>query len=70
MSVGVPESIQWVDSLWIALALFFVLEGLLPFASPPRWRQWFLQVMQMRDGQIRFFGLVSILMGLAILLLL
>ena len=65
MSVGVPESIQWVDSLWIALALFFVLEGLLPFASPSRWRQWFLQVMQ-----IRFFGLVSILMGLAILLLL
>ena len=70
MSVGVPESIQWVDSLWIALALFFVLEGLLPFASPSRWRQWFLQVMQMRDGQIRFFGLVSILIGLVILLLL
>ena len=65
-----PESFQWVDSLWIALALFFVLEGLLPFASPSGWRQWLLQVMQMRDGQIRVVGLVSILMGLAILLLL
>ena len=62
-----PESIQWVDSLWIALALFFVLEGLLPFASPSRWRQWFSQVMQMRDGQIRFIALLSIVIGAAML---
>jgi uncharacterized protein YjeT (DUF2065 family) len=62
--------VQWIDSLGIALALFFVLEGLLPFVSPSRWRHWFSQVMQMRDGQIRFFGLLSMLIGLAILLLL
>ena len=49
--------------------LFFILEGVLPFASPSRWRRWFHQVMGMRDGQIRFFGLVSILLGLSILLL-
>lgn len=70
MNVGVAASTQWVDSVWLALAIFFVLEGLLPLVSPSRWRQWFSQLMQMRDGQIRFFGLVSMLMGLVILLLL
>lgn len=61
------EALHWMDSFWLALALFFILEGVLPFASPSRWRRWFHQVMGMRDGQIRFFGLVSILLGLSIL---
>ena len=53
-----------IDSLWLALALVLVLEGLLPFVSPNRWRNLFAQMMQMTDGQIRFFGLCSIAVGL------
>jgi hypothetical protein len=55
-----------VDSelLWSALALVLVFEGLFPFLSPTGWRQTFMKLMQMRDGQLRFFGLTSILLGL------
>ena len=52
------------DTLWMALALMLVLEGLLPFVSPTAWRRMFAQLLSLRDGQIRFFGLGSILMGL------
>ena len=52
------------DSLWLALALMLVLEGLLPFFSPTGWRKLFEQMLQMNDGQIRFFGLCSISAGL------
>jgi uncharacterized protein YjeT (DUF2065 family) len=51
-------------TLWAALALVLVIEGLLPFLSPPRWRRMFEQILQMSDGQIRFIGLASILVGL------
>ena len=55
------------DTLWAALALVLVLEGLFPFLSPGGWRQTFMKLMQLRDGQLRFFGLCSILLGLALL---
>ena len=44
-----------------------VLEGLFPFISPTGWRQMFQKLLEMRDGQLRFFGLSSILVGLALL---
>ena len=53
------------NSFWLALALMLVLEGLLPFLSPTGWRQMFEQILKMNEGQIRFFGLCSILAGLA-----
>lgn len=55
------------DTLWQAFALVLVVEGLMPFLSPGGWRRMFLQLLQLRDGQIRFFGLCSILAGLALM---
>jgi uncharacterized protein YjeT (DUF2065 family) len=52
------------DTLWVALALVLVVEGLFPFLSPTGWRRMFTQLLQLNDGQIRFFGLASILLGL------
>ena len=54
---------------WIlgALALMLVFEGLLPFLSPGAWRSVFEKAVQMSDGQIRFIGLTSILIGLLLL---
>lgn len=52
-----------------ALALVLVIEGLLPFLSPPRWRQLFEQVQRLTDGQLRFMGLASILAGVVLLVL-
>ena len=40
-----------------------VLEGLMPLVSPTGWRRMFEQVLKMNDGQIRFFGLCSIALG-------
>ena len=52
---------------WAALALVLVFEGLFPFLSPGGWRRTFAQLLQLRDGQLRFFGLCSMLLGLALL---
>jgi uncharacterized protein YjeT (DUF2065 family) len=51
------------DTFWLALALVLVLEGLYPFLSPGGWRRMFAQLVQMKDGQLRFFGLCSIVAG-------
>jgi uncharacterized protein YjeT (DUF2065 family) len=56
------------DLLLGALALMLVVEGLLPFLSPGRWRAVFEKALKMTDGQIRFFGLSSMLVGLVLLL--
>ena len=53
----------------VVQALMLVAEGLLPFVSPLSWRRIFERALQMSDGQIRFLGLVSVLCGLAMLLL-
>lgn len=58
------------DWLLGALALMLVLEGLLPFLSPRGWRSIFERATQMTDGQIRFFGLSSMVVGVLLLLLL
>jgi uncharacterized protein YjeT (DUF2065 family) len=55
------------DTLWVALALVLVVEGLFPFLSPTGWRRMFTQLLQLNDGQIRFFGLASILVGLLLI---
>lgn len=57
------------SSLLMAFALMLVVEGLLPFIAPARWRETFLQLARLADGQIRFIGLASMLLGLALLLL-
>ncbi len=55
------------DVFWAAIALVLVLEGLFPFISPGGWRQTFQKLLSLQDGQLRFFGLCSILIGLLIL---
>jgi hypothetical protein len=57
------------DWLFGALALMLVIEGLLPFLSPGTWRTAFERATRMSDGQIRFFGLSSMLIGLLMLAL-
>lgn len=52
-----------------ACALMLVVEGLLPFISPKRWRAVFEQATQLSDGQIRSVALSSMLCGLAMLFL-
>ncbi|HVL36465.1 MAG TPA: DUF2065 domain-containing protein [Burkholderiales bacterium] len=52
----------------LALALMLILEGVLPFLAPSLWRDTFRRITQLSDGQIRFVGLSSMLVGLLLLL--
>ena len=56
-------------TLLMAFALMLVIEGLFPFLAPSAWRETFRRLMQLSDGQIRFFGLTAMLAGLLLLLL-
>lgn len=53
----------------MAVALVLLIEGVVPFVSPAGWRRVFSQLLLLRDGQIRFFALLSIVVGLFMLLL-
>jgi hypothetical protein len=55
------------DLLLGALALMLVIEGLLPFLSPGSWRAMFERATRLSDGQIRFVGLTSMVIGLVLL---
>ena len=55
-------------SLLAALALMLVLEGVLPFLAPRAWRETFLRLVALSDGQIRFVGLTSMLIGFILLM--
>ena len=55
-------------SLLVAFALMLLLEGVLPFLAPAAWRETFRRLTQLTDGQIRFLGLASMLVGLILLL--
>lgn len=51
-----------------AAGLMLVLEGLLPLISPHRWRSVFEQAAKLADGQVRFMGLLALLIGAAVLI--
>ena len=55
------------DVLWAALGLMLLVEGLFPFVSPRGWRSRMQQLLALQDGQIRFFGLALVLVGLLLL---
>ncbi|MDR0565265.1 MAG: DUF2065 domain-containing protein [Azoarcus sp.] len=57
------------NNLLSAIALMLILEGCIPFTAPTLWREIFRHLTAMRDGQIRYIGLSSILAGLALLAL-
>jgi len=51
------------DWLLPAIALMLVLEGLLPLVAPRAWRNVFRQMIELKDGQVRFIGLASVVIG-------
>jgi uncharacterized protein YjeT (DUF2065 family) len=53
------------ETLLAAFALLFVVEGLLPLLAPRLWRESFSRLVQLTDGQLRFIGLASVVIGLA-----
>ena len=57
---------MWQD-LGAAVALVLVLEGVLPFLSPSRYRALMSGVLSHGDGALRVAGLLSMIAGLLVL---
>jgi uncharacterized protein YjeT (DUF2065 family) len=55
------------DAILAAIGLVLIFEGLLPLISPTKWREMFTQLLQLQDGQVRFFGLSTVLLGVFLL---
>ena len=55
-------------SLLLALGLMLVFEGLLPFIAPKAWRETFNRLVELKDGQLRFMGLLCIVVGLVLII--
>ena len=51
----------------LLLTAVALIEGILPFLAPGLWRETFRRLTEMSDGQIRFIGLTSMLVGLLLL---
>ncbi len=57
---------MWTDLL-TAVALVFILEGILPFLNPEWMKRVFLAALQMNNSSLRFIGISSMLFGVLLL---
>jgi uncharacterized protein YjeT (DUF2065 family) len=58
-----------ISDLLAAVALFFVLEGIIPFLSPNGMKRALEMLLTLGDRELRIAGLGSMLVGVAILFL-
>ncbi len=49
------------------MALVLILEGMLPFISPRKYRQMVAEIARLGDNQIRNIGLVIMAIGVVVL---
>ena len=56
----------WTEIL-TAVALVCVLEGLLPFAAPAKYREMVAEISRLSDNSLRSVGLAIIIAGLLLL---
>jgi uncharacterized protein YjeT (DUF2065 family) len=56
----------WSEIL-TAIALLFVIEGMLPFIRPGRYKQLVAQISRLSDNQLRTYGLTAMIAGLVLL---
>ncbi len=57
---------NWTDLL-AALALYLVLEGILPFVNPQAMKRFLMTMVNFTDQQLRVWGFVSMAAGLILL---
>jgi len=52
-----------------AIALVFIIEGILPFVFPNFWRKMMAEAIKLEEKQLRMMGLSSLMIGVVVLLL-
>jgi len=58
--------VYWTEIL-TAIALVLVIEGMLPFIRPGRYKQLVAQIVRLSDNQLRIFGLTMMIIGILLL---
>jgi uncharacterized protein YjeT (DUF2065 family) len=58
-----------MNELLTVIGLILILEGLPYFAFPGVFKKWIRTVLEMPEGQLRIYGLVSMLLGLLLVYL-
>ena len=53
--------------IFTAVALVLILEGMLPFISPRKYREMVAEISRLGDNQIRNIGLVVMVIGVIVL---
>ena len=49
------------------MALVLIIEGMLPFVSPGKYRELVAEISKLRDNQIRTIGFAVMIIGLIVL---
>ncbi|WP_045857421.1 DUF2065 domain-containing protein [Teredinibacter purpureus] len=57
------------EELGKAVCLILIIEGVVPFLYPDRWRKLVATLAIIDDRRLRIMGLLSMLIGLALLLI-
>jgi len=57
---------NWND-LFAGMALYLVIEGIMPFLNPPALRRAMASFINLSDTQLRIAGLVSMIIGVTLL---
>jgi len=58
--------VYWSEII-TAVALLLVIEGMLPFIRPSRYKQLVAQIVRLSDNQLRLTGLSAMIAGLVLL---
>jgi len=58
--------VYWTEFI-TAVALLLVIEGMLPFVRPSRYKQLVAQIVRLSDNQLRVIGLAAMIAGLVLL---
>ena len=59
-----------MEAIWIAFAIFLLIEGLGPMLFPSRWQHYLRQIAEQPAEQLRTIGGVMVTVGLVTLLFL
>lgn len=57
------------ESLLTAVCLMMILEGIMPFLYPGKWRRLVATLANVDDKSLRLMGLITMLIGLGVLYL-
>jgi len=55
------------ESLLLAVGLVLVIEGLMPLVAPGQWRATVTRIAALRDGQLRFMGMMAVIAGILLI---